>query len=192
MSSKQGSAYFVCLVILHCDISQGESPPSCHLHTEMKTTIVLVTIKTRVRVVPVPWSHTLSQNILAQCSYCMRKWIVQLLMFLWYLHQLISRYLFVNWDSASNRRKLFSDFQRNKMHCNPICFCFFSSLHNSSCHVSHCNHLIGHDCFVVVHPRIKLPSAELPPPTSCDGTSSNAAKWSTCESENRVNIAKTG
>lgn len=41
-------------------------------------------------------------------------------------------------------------------------------------------YLVCCNSFVVVHPRVKLPSAEFPPPTSRDGTSSNAAEWSTC------------
>lgn len=41
-------------------------------------------------------------------------------------------------------------------------------------------YLVCYDGFVVVHPRVKLPSAEFPPPTSRDSTSSNAAEWSTC------------
>lgn len=44
----------------------------------------------------------------------------------------------------------------------------------------YCIYLVCCDSFVVVHPRVKLPSAEFPPPTSRDGTSSNAAEWSTC------------
>lgn len=41
-------------------------------------------------------------------------------------------------------------------------------------------HLVHCDSLVVVHPRVQLPSAELSPPSSRDGPTSDTTEWSAC------------